>query len=264
MFEFHTDKPRYFQYQYYTARDYIYPLVGKHLDLSRPIRVLEIGCAEAGVLKAFLEKGHNCTGIELSPSRVELARVFLANEIGEGRAEIISRNIYDFDPERELPVKYDLVILKDVIEHIPDHARFLKALRGFIHDKGMIFFAFPPWQMPFGGHQQLCASRLLSKWPWLHLLPKPVYAWVLRLFGEPKHKYDELLEIHDTRISIEGFQRLSAATGFVVSDRVLYILNPIYTWKFGWKPMKQLPLLRSIPWLRNFVTTCAYFLISPK
>ena len=49
MFEFHKNKPKYFQHQYLTARDYIVPFVEEDLVLNDQTRVLEIGCAEAGV-----------------------------------------------------------------------------------------------------------------------------------------------------------------------------------------------------------------------
>ena len=57
MFEFHKNKPKYFLHQYQTAKDYIVPFVERDMTLGADTRVLEIGCAEAGVLKAFVEKG---------------------------------------------------------------------------------------------------------------------------------------------------------------------------------------------------------------
>ena len=63
MFEFHTDLDRYFTMQYLTARDYIIPfLKDKNINVTQK-RVLELGCAEAGVLKAFVEAGSFCMGI---------------------------------------------------------------------------------------------------------------------------------------------------------------------------------------------------------
>ena len=67
---FHKDKERYFNMQYQTSKLYIFPFVASCMDFSRSLDVLELGCAEAGVLKAFIEEGHNCTGIELSEKRI--------------------------------------------------------------------------------------------------------------------------------------------------------------------------------------------------
>ena len=62
--------------QYRITRDYIIPFIDRHAPGHKRTRVLEIGCAEAGVLKAFLEEGAFCTGIELSAPRIESARKF--------------------------------------------------------------------------------------------------------------------------------------------------------------------------------------------
>src|SRR5688572_10834331 len=205
MYEFHADKDRYFDIQYRVTKEYIIPFLEEHIPGKKWNRVLEIGCAEAGVLKAFLEIGSFCTGIELSPARIKAAAKFHEKALDEGRIEFVNRDIFDIDPDHDLGGRYDLVILKDVIEHIPGQKEFINQLSAFLNEEGMIFFAFPPWQMPFGGHQQLCKNKLLSKLPYYHLLPKPVYKGILKLGGENKMTIDELMDIKSTGISIERF-----------------------------------------------------------
>ena len=166
MYEFHTDKERYFDIQYRVTKEHIIPFLEKNAPGKSWGRVLEIGCAEAGVLKAFLEKGAFCTGIELSAARIVSAEKYHEEAIIQGRIEFINRNIFDIDPINDLGGKYDLVILKDVIEHIPGQKEFMSHLKAFLNDDGYIFFAFPPWQMPFGGHQQIVRNKLISKLHW--------------------------------------------------------------------------------------------------
>ena len=103
MFEFHKDKTRYFQYQYYTTRDYIIPFLEKYIKITPEMKILEIGSAEAGVLKAFTERGNRCTGIELQNSRVELAKKFMNKELEKGQVQFINKNIYDINPKEDLP-----------------------------------------------------------------------------------------------------------------------------------------------------------------
>ena len=74
MFDFHTDKKRYFEMQAQNARSYIVPFVEKHMTITPGMRVLEIGCAEAGVLKAFTERDCVTVGVELDEPRLVLAR----------------------------------------------------------------------------------------------------------------------------------------------------------------------------------------------
>lgn len=258
MFEFHTDKKRYFEMQQENAEEYVIPFIEEKIKLSKGARVLEIGCGEGGVLAAFIKRDCIGVGVELHEQRLELARELLKKEIEEGKITFIAKDIYKVT-EQELGGKFDLIIMKDVIEHIHDQKKLLQRLHGLLLLQGTIFFGFPPWQMPFGGHQQMCKSKFLSKLPYYHLLPRKVYKWVLKSFGQPT---EDLLEIKDTGISIERFEKIVKQTDYKVINEIHYLINPIYKYKFGMKARKQLPVLKSIPYVRDFFTTCVYYLIS--
>ena len=262
MFEFHKDKPRYFQYQYLTTKNYIIPFLEKHFLLEPGQKVLEIGSAEAGVLKAFTERGHECTGIELQDSRIDLAKKFMKDEFKKNQVHFINRDIYDIEPEKDLPYKFDLIILKDVIEHIPNQPAFAEKLKSFLKEKGKVFFAFPPWQMPFGGHQQMCTGKILSKLPYFHLLPMPVYKGILRIFRQPPKKITNLEEIKKTGISIERFEKIMKGNNYTIDGKKHYLFNPIYKFKYKLKPRAQSRLISSIPYLRDFLTTGVYYLVT--
>lgn len=263
-FEFHKDKQRYFNMQYENSKAYVMPFVESAFQLPDGAKVLEIGSAEGGVLKAFTERGYQCVGIELSPSRVELANQFMAEEVAAGKVEFISRNIYDIDPTVDLDFRFDLIILKDVIEHIHEQEKFIPKLKDLLAPNGKVFFGFPPWYMPYGGHQQIAGNKFLSLLPYYHLLPMPLYKGILKLFGETQKRIDDLVEIKETGISIERFERLVKQNGFAVTKKTHYFINPIYSYKFGLKVRKQLGLISSIPFLRNFLTTAVYYLIEEK
>lgn len=264
MFDFHKKKQWYFDTQTKVTEEYIIPFIENHIDLKRPLHVLEIGCAEAGVLKAFTKRNHKCFGVELSEARTELAKKFMEKEFESGQVKFMSKNIYDVDIDNEFDEKFDLVILKDVIEHIHEQHIFIGKVHEFLKPGGMIFFAFPPWQMPFGGHQQLCKNKFLSRLPYYHLLPKPLYKMVLKLFGESEKTIDVLLEIKDTRISIEQFERICKNESFKINKQEHYLFNPIYQYKFGLTPRKQIGIVKRLPYIRNFLTTGVYYLIEKK
>lgn len=258
MFEFHTDPKKYFEIQLENAEEYVIPFIEEKFILKKESRVLEIGCGEGGVLKAFLKKDCIGVGVELNASRLQLAKDFLEKELAENKVQLIAKDIYHTD-EHELGGKFDLIVMKDVIEHIHDQKKLLHRLHDFLLPGGAIFFGFPPWQMPFGGHQQNCRTKWLSKLPYYHLLPKKMYRWVLKKYNEP---VEELLEIKDTGISIERFEKIVKQTNYKVINKIHYLINPIYKYKFGWKAKKQLPVLKSIPYLRDYFTTCVYYLIN--
>ena len=258
VYDFHKDIAVYFEQQRLTAREYILPFMGDR----PPGRVLEIGCGEGGVLKAFLNAGWSGVGVELDHERVERAGIFLRDEITNGNARIVSGDILQVSSE-DLGGPFDLIVLKDVIEHLHDRPAMMNKLMQYLTPQGAIFFGFPPWQMPFGGHQQICQNRLAARLPYMHLLPMPMYRGLLKLFGESDQKIAQLLEIKETGLSIEGFEKLLRQTGYRVDARLLYLINPIYLHKFGLKPRKQLPIIGTLPWLRNFYTTAVYYLAVP-
>lgn len=262
MFDFHSDRKRYFDIQVLNSSQYILPFIEADFAVESGMRVLEIGCGEGGVLKPFLDKGATCVGVEFDRLRIENGKKWLSNEIERRTLSFVVKDIYDTSVE-SLGGRFDIIILKDVIEHIHDQSKLLKRLKEFLKPKGIIFFGFPPWQMPFGGHQQLCQNAL-SKAPYFHLLPRPLYKNVLKLFKEPDHVINDLLEIKDTGISIERFERVVKEADYKIVNKIHYLFNPIYEYKFNIKPKKQNKFISKIPYLRDYFTTCVYYIITSK
>lgn len=256
----HKDDRIRYEQQVDNSRTYVLPFIEQTKKLGEGVNVLEIGCGEGGVLVPFAEAGCNCVGVDLNPVRIELANGFMEKYVKAGTAEFIYKNVYDDDFLHRFKNHFDVIILKDAIEHIPNQELFIPYLKNLMKRDGQIFFGFPPWYMPFGGHQQI-TNKKISMMPYYHILPRGIYKGVLKMFGESEGTITELLEIHDTKISIERFLRIIRKNGFNILNKEHYLINPIYQYKFGWKPRKQSRIISSIPFLRNFVTTCVYYTI---
>ena len=254
----HKNKPQYFDEQALTTHNFVVPFISDLVKFDNETTVLEIGCAEAGNLKPFLDMGCKCTGIDISCGRIELAKEFYNNHPSRQNLTLICEDIYKVSPDK----KYDVIIMRDVIEHIPNQEEFMGFVKSFLKSDGKFFLAFPPWQNPFGGHQQVCKSKILSKLPWFHLFPRSFYSSFLKGMGESEGTISALLEIKDTGISIERFKRILKHENYKTEKCVFWFINPNYQTKFGLKPRKQIKIITSIPWLRNFFTTAMYYVVS--
>ena len=254
----HNNKEQYFNEQGLTSKNFVVPFISDLVKLDAETTVLEIGCAEAGNLKPFVDIGCKATGIDISCTRIELAKKFYENHPNNNNLTLICEDIYKVKPDK----KYDLIIMRDVIEHIPNQEIFLGFVKNFLKPDGKFFLAFPPWQNPFGGHQQICRSKLLSALPWFHLLPKPLYKVVLKFWGESEETITALFEIKDTGISVERFEKILNKENYKIEKRIFWFVNPNYQTKFGLKPRKQASAISFIPWVRNFFTTAMYYVVS--
>lgn len=254
------NKPKYFEIQYLNSKNSILPFVKDYFEPKEGTHVMEIGSAEGGVLKAFIERGSKCLGVELNESRVKLANEFQKEDVDKGNISFVAQDIYDFN-DKEVEHKFNLVILKDVIEHIHNQERFMKEVEKFLAHDGKIFFGFPSWRMPYGGHQQIAKSKIASKLPYYHILPKFIYKGMLKMFGEDDGMIADLLEIKDTRISTKRFEKLCKINGYSILKKTKYFVAPIYEYKFGYKTKKLWNWVGAIPWINDFFTFQSYYVV---
>jgi 2-polyprenyl-3-methyl-5-hydroxy-6-metoxy-1,4-benzoquinol methylase len=129
-------------------------LMARHLTASRP-RYLDVGCSTGFVVEAARDRGWEAVGIDLNPSAVEY---------GKGRGldlRTVALEAGDFTPG-----SFDAVSLFDVLEHLFDPVRTLRACARLLAPGGILFMYVPNYDS---------ASRLLMGkdahfiWPTHHL-----------------------------------------------------------------------------------------------
>ena len=255
----HVDRTQYFREQDQTTKKFVIP----YLEQARPIdascSVLEIGCGEGGNLVAFLDTGCKVIGIDIVQSRIDKAHELLDNHPHAKNLHLICDDMYNRSSKDG---SYDVLIMRDVIEHIHNQEKFMGFVKQFMTKDSVFFLAFPPWYNPFGGHQQICKNRFLSKLPYYHILPKFLYKAILKAGGESQKTIDDLLEIKQTGITIERFERILKKEGFSILKKTHYLINPNYETKFGLKPRVIWAIPGNIPFLRNFFITAGYYLVA--
>lgn len=256
MQERHLNNKKYFKEQKFTAKKYIIPFIEKSLKINKNISVLEIGCDVGGNLKPFFDLGcEKIVGVDLNEKAINNANDFFKNY---KNIRFIYADIYKIDNIGQ----FDLIVIKDVIEHVCDQKKFMGVVKKFLKPNGKIFVEFPPWHNPFGRHQQICKSKILSKIPFFHILPFSVYQFILKIFKEDNDNIKKLLEIKKAGITIERFEKILREKNYIINNKIFYFINPHYKIKFNLKPRKQIKLISSIPFFRNFFITANYYIIS--
>lgn len=260
-FDFHKDREIYFNLQSNNTRKHILPFIEAHKPIEKGMKILEIGCRDGGVLIPFLERECHVTGFDLEDGPLLEAKRRYDKEIKEGKAEFFVMDVHDYVKENKnnIDKKFDVIVLKDVIEHVYGHQEMIAGIKNLLKPGGVIFFGFPPWQNPFGGHQQVIKNKFFSLLPYYHLLPNFIYYGIVKRIDPENFPFIKATK--ETQITPDKFERIAKEEGFTIHKRTLYLINPMYEFKFNLKPRKQFKWLENIPYLRNFFTTDCDYLI---
>ena len=255
----HTDRKMYFRDLEITSKEFYISYLSDFTELTPKSRILEVGCGEGGNLVPFAQLGCKVTGIDIAECRIKEAKAYFS-EISN-HATFVCSDFMQYPVPCNEEDKYDVILLHDVIEHVPTKEPFLAHLRKFLKPKGVLFVGFPAWQMPFGGHQQICRSKLCSHLPFIHLLPNPLYKLLLKTCNEENGTKNELMSIKECRTSIELFESLIHKCGFVVADQKLWFINPHYKQKFHLTPRLLPHWVWRVKYIRNFFTTSCWYVL---
>ncbi len=259
----HHNREQYFVELANTAREYYIDYLKQFKQLTGNERILEIGCGEGGNLLPFSELGCTVYGLDIDTVKIENANKFYPKyNKTNAEAKFECLNFIDAEKPSSEEERYDIVLIHDVIEHIEPSfkATFIDNAKSYLKKDGLMFIAFPVWQMPYGGHQQICTTKL-TQLPFIHLLPTCIYNWLLKTMKEDDNRRNELLSIVRCQMTPEKMFKLTKEIGFEVKDQLFWFINPHYKQKFGLKPRKMWKWLASIPYVRNPFATSMWVLI---
>ncbi len=256
----HSNRLQYFNELANTAREYYIDYLKNQFNFSSNCKILEIGCGEGGNLLPFAELGYEVMGIDISKTRIEQAQEFFDYYNASGK--FVCQNFITADKPQTEDERFDIILIHDVIEHIEPNFKheFVSNIKPFLRKNGIIFFGFPAWQNPFGGHQQITRG-FASKLPFIHLLPNFMYKGILKMSKVSQNAIDELMSIKRSKMPVEKFERLTKDCGFSIIDCSFWFINPHYKQKFGLQPRRVWKWASHIPYFRNFYTTAAFYLL---
>jgi len=262
--DFHRDATHYWQMQYRCAQEYVIPFLENNCKIAlRGKNVLEIGCGEGGVIAAFYDHGCGAVGMDISATRLQKAAERANADGHHRRLQFACANILQPEQTASWQNQFDLIVMKDVIEHLPGHRQALGHIAKLLKPRGYLFFSFPPWFMPYGAHQQMFNSKLKFV-PFTHLLPRSWFRALAQRFGERQNLIDELADLYDSRLSLAALDKLLREAPFGVVVKKPYLTNPMYKYKFGLQPISLPAFVARMPIIREFITTAVYCILQLK
>ncbi|MCX6173780.1 MAG: methyltransferase domain-containing protein [Ignavibacteriales bacterium] len=246
-----AEKHFYEQKQY--TKEYLLPYFQKMISDFHKMKVLEVGCAEGGLLETLQEIGMHVVGVELSPTRAETAIKKNHN------LKIIVGDITDSKLPGQLSETFDVIIIREVIEHVSDKKAAFDNLGKLLNYNGFLFISFPPKRSPFAGHQQIGKS-FLKTIPYLHILPKSILKPVAKLLGEDAGYIDEIKLHYGTGCTVHEFEFQCLLQNFIPIKKDFFLFRPIYALRFGLPTIK----LPKIPILKEYISFGCETLLQKK
>lgn len=211
------------------------PMVGK--------KVLDVGCGDGGFTAALAEAGAICTGVEIRDFGWEKTHPNL---------RFIQHDILADDAQSVLGDDYDIIILRDVIEHISldSKQQFMAVLRKFTSAEGIILMTFPPFYSPFGLHQQTFLKSFLKKMPYLGWIPGSFLNLLLMIMGESDKARADVKEIRECRMTLRNYRKMVRQLNYAIANEKYYLIRPSHELRYGWKlresRLAKIPILREI------------------
>ncbi len=240
----------YWSYQFRVGREVLLPLLQRHGIFRPGIRVAEIGCAEAGVLLAFLLGGaRSVLGTDIAESRLRTARQIA--QLAAVDAEFALHDILHDPVPQSWQRRYELVLLRDVLEHLDNPLEALQRIRELLRPGGFLLITFPPYPSPYGGHQHLLRN-FWGKLPYVHLLPERLFERLIASGREPDRT--EVRRLRRIRLSLPDIPPLARRAGYRIRLEEHYLLRPVFRFKFG----LPIPAVRITAFARRFPSIAQY------
>ena len=249
----------YWGYQWQLGEEVVVPYIEKLGCFKSGDTVTEIGSAEGGVLAAFVQKGAaKAIGTDIVENRLEMGDN-ISKKV-DLPIEFLYHDIITEPIKPEWEKASDLVILRDVIEHLDDTYEALNNIKKIIKPGGYLFVTFPPYHSPFGGHQHTVQNRL-GKIPYIHLLPNFLFQKFIASGVEGD--IGEVKRLQKIRLTPKKFTDAAEKAGYEIYHKDFYLLRPVFKMKFGLPSLRLTPIA-FLPLVKQFFSLEAAYVLKVK
>lgn len=224
------------------TKNYLLKYLQSNIDgFNKGMKILEIGCAEGGSVFELRNQGYICDGIEIEETRVEIAKKYIKDT-----SKII---VGDITKNLNLNEKYDIIIMRDVIEHLSEKEKALSNIYDLLNNGGILFLTFPLKYSPYAGHNQTSKNWVKYFW-YITLFPK-----LFIKIATTKQDYREITYLKDCALSFFRLKQIIKGKWNIMRTD-FFLSRPIYNIRFGWKIIK----CPNIPFIREFSNGCELLL----
>lgn len=212
-------------------------------------KILDVGCGNGGFISAFEDA--QAYGIEIKPFPWK-----------ENHVNFNVGDITQIEFQKTLDSPIDIIILRDVIEHIPldEKHSFLASITNLMHKNTKMLVTFPPFYSPFGLHQQVFCKSIMKKIPFLSWMPKWKIKLIAKIMGESNDSVDELIEINRCRMTISAFKKLIYSQNLNIEQEKYFSIRPSHEIRYGWKTRES--VLGEIPIIREFTSLGTVYILT--
>jgi len=122
-------------------------ILKNHIKHNRDLRVLDVGCGDAFIIKNLFKKSwvKSIDAVDINLSQSQIKQLY--TEVNY----ILFHN--NFDNLKK--VHYNLILLLDILEHIKDDKQFLSEIvNKYLNDEGYIIITVPAFNFLFSSHDK--------------------------------------------------------------------------------------------------------------
>jgi SAM-dependent methyltransferase len=140
--------------------------------------VLDAGCGGGEYVRALQERGARARGVEIDAEKLDKTRVAAGL-----RARLVQG---DLERAPFASACFDLVLLNEVLEHVPDDGAALREAFRLLRPGGVLVVFAPNRLFPFETHglrARRSQRRISHAWPFVPWLPLPLARRLFRLWA---------------------------------------------------------------------------------
>lgn len=208
------------------------------------LRVLDFGCGFGGVcVDAAKRNASEIVGIDINRQVIKFAEKQVSKKFPQFRDRIKFKK----GCVEDLPGSFDVIICKDVFEHVQEIEHVFQELIKKLEKNGELIIGFGPFfHSPIGDH---ALSRYI---PWIHLFfPKKIYFNLLCFLYKVRIENFEDMHLNEKEFSF--FKKMFYSSGLEVKVfRVNAGPNPL---------LKLFSLVRKIRFLDKYCTINVYCIL---